>query len=232
MEDQYFNIEEYINSLPDDIEVIDIGYHNLTYIPDLSRFKKLNYLDCSYNNLVYLPNLPNNLTHLNCCNNKLVILPNLPNSLIELYCGYNQLIKLPNLPNSLKQLYSNYNKLTYLPNLPNSLIDLSCNNNQLIYLPNLPNSLIALNCNNTIINEIINVKKKHYFYKNEQNKFNNKLYIYNKFRELYFALKFKKQFYKLYERIVIKRYHPSNLIKLLENVGDDEEKIDLLLESW
>jgi hypothetical protein len=30
----------------------------------------------------------------------------------------------------------------------------------------------------------------------------------------------------------MKRYHPSNLIKLLENVGDDEEKMDLLLESW
>jgi hypothetical protein len=30
----------------------------------------------------------------------------------------------------------------------------------------------------------------------------------------------------------MKRYHPSNLIKLLENVGNDEEKMDLLLESW
>ena len=63
-------------------------------------------------------------------------------------------------------------------------------------------------------------------------KFNKKISIFNRFRELYFALKFKKQFYKLLEKVVIKRYHPLNLIKLLENVGDDEEKMDLLLESW
>ncbi len=28
------------------------------------------------------------------------------------------------------------------------------------------------------------------------------------------------------------QYHPSNLIKLLENVEDDEDKINTLLDSW
>jgi hypothetical protein len=89
---------------------------------------------------------------------------------------------------------------------------------------------MVLKFDNTIINEIIEICW--YPDKNEIIKINNELHIFNRFCELYFALKFKKQFYKLYEKVMIKKYHPSNLIKLLENVGDDEEKMDILLESW
>jgi hypothetical protein len=41
-----FNIEEYLNSLPEDIEEIDISGKGITYLPDLSRFKKLKILEC------------------------------------------------------------------------------------------------------------------------------------------------------------------------------------------
>jgi hypothetical protein len=143
------NIEKYINSLADDIIIIDLKYKNINYIPDLIKFKNLVILDCYKIELTYLPNLPNSLKH----------------------CSFN-----PNI-NKLFGLYFIYNDY-----------------------------------------EII--------------KFNKKISIFNRFRELYFALKFKKQFYKLYETVAMKRYHPSNLIKLLENVGDDEEKIDLLLNNW
>lgn len=34
-----FNIEEYLNSLPDDVEEINVSERRLTYLPDLSRFK-------------------------------------------------------------------------------------------------------------------------------------------------------------------------------------------------
>jgi Leucine-rich repeat (LRR) protein len=149
-----------------------------------------------------------------------------------LYCSYNNITYLQELPNSLIFLVCDNNKLTHLQELPNSLTQLNCGNNQLTTLQKLPNNLKYLNCNNTIIDEIIDVVKNSSLHKNEFNKINKKLYILNKFRELYFALKFKKQFYKLYETVVMKRYHPSNLIKLLENVGDDEEQIDLLLKSW
>ena len=274
MEDSSFDIEEYINSLPNNTEtiIIIICSKNLTYIPELSRFVNLSYLDCSHNNLVCLPKLPNSLTHLLCNDNKLTYLPELPNSLIHLLCDNNKLTYLPELPNSLtylncgknqltylqklpnsllvltcnnnkltylpelpnnlKQLYCSNNKLTYLPELPNSLKKLYCGNNQLTNLQKLPNNLIYLNCNNTIIDEIIDVVKNGSLHEDEFNKINKKLHILNKFRELYFALKFKKQFYKLLEKVMIKRYHPSNLIKLLKNVGDDEEKMDILLESW
>ena len=56
-----FNIEEYLNSLPHDVEEIRIYMRNLTYIPSLERFQNLKYLDCSYNLLTDLPQLPNKL---------------------------------------------------------------------------------------------------------------------------------------------------------------------------
>ncbi len=167
-----FNIEEYINLLPDDIEIIILESKNLTYIPDLSRFK------------------------------------------------------------NLKKLYCQYNQLTYLPSLPNSLTYLYCYSNQLTNLPTLSDSLECLDLTNTNLDVIISINYFDSYNKKKIQIINNELNILNKFRNLYFTLKFKKQFYKLYEKVAIKRYHPLNLIKLLENVGDDEDKMDLLLESW
>jgi hypothetical protein len=36
-----FDIENYLNSLPENIEEIDVSGKNLKYLPDLLRFKKL-----------------------------------------------------------------------------------------------------------------------------------------------------------------------------------------------
>jgi Leucine-rich repeat (LRR) protein len=93
MEDLSFDIEKYINSLPNDIETIDLGYKNITYIPDLFRFVNLKNLYCDNNQLTYLPNLPNSLETLNCSYNKLLYLPKLPNSLDSLFCYCNKLCK-------------------------------------------------------------------------------------------------------------------------------------------
>ena len=53
-----FNIEEYLNELPEDIEIIDISKKGLTYIPSLNRFKKLKELLLINNRLTALPELP------------------------------------------------------------------------------------------------------------------------------------------------------------------------------
>ncbi len=50
-----FDIETYLNSLPDDIEKIDVSNKNLTYLPSLQRFTKLKTLLCSGNQLTCLP---------------------------------------------------------------------------------------------------------------------------------------------------------------------------------
>ena len=92
-------VQDYLDSLPDDVLEINLSNKYLTELPDLSRFTQLQKLDCSWNKLTCLP-------------------PNLPNSLQELNCKHNQLTYLPEtekLPNSLKKIDCSYNKLTYLP---------------------------------------------------------------------------------------------------------------------
>jgi hypothetical protein len=112
-------IESYLDSLPDDIEGIDLSKRNLTYIPkSIIRFTNLKGLDCSYN--------------------KITELPPLPPTLIELWCGYNKITKLPPLPPTLETLLCGYNNLTRLPHLPPTLKYLHCGNISRYY---------DLNCN-------------------------------------------------------------------------------------
>jgi len=146
-----FNIEEYLDSLPDDIEIIDVSYKNLTYIPSLDRFTKLIILDCEYNKLINLPNLPNTLEILHCAYNQLTILqcaslPDLPRTLKKLYCHNNKLISLSDLPKTLEVLDCHNNNLINLLNLPNTLRILNCHNNNLTEISNIPNNLQILDC--------------------------------------------------------------------------------------
>jgi len=72
-----FNIETYLDSLPEDTEEIDVSSRELEHLPDLSRFTNLIYLDCSDNQLTSLPLLNENLQELYCDNNDLTLLPSL-----------------------------------------------------------------------------------------------------------------------------------------------------------
>jgi len=102
-------IETYLNSLPEDILIIDISFKSLKSLPDLTRFKNLKELYCSNNELTLLPTLPQNLEVLGCSNNQLTSLPTLPQKLKELYCSNNQLTSLPTLPQNLEELYCDNN---------------------------------------------------------------------------------------------------------------------------
>jgi Leucine-rich repeat (LRR) protein len=79
-----FDIETYLNSLPDDTKRINISGRNLTCLPDLSRFKELEILDCSYNQLTSLPPLNEKLECLICSFNQLSSLPPLSGKLENL----------------------------------------------------------------------------------------------------------------------------------------------------
>ena len=104
-------IKQYIDSLPDNIEIIDVSYTNIDYLPDLSRFKNLQELNCSNNKLTDLPSLNDNLQKLNCSNNELTYLPNLNDNLTELNCPYNKLTCLTSLNKNLQKIYSANNVL-------------------------------------------------------------------------------------------------------------------------
>ena len=143
---RYETIDEYFDSLPDDISGIYLINKEIEYLPELSRFKNLRILHCDRNNLTYLPKLPNSLEILYCGSNQLLSLPELPDSLERLYCESNQLISLPKLPKYLERLDCNFNKLTSLPELHNTLEILDCEYNELISLPKLPKYLKWINC--------------------------------------------------------------------------------------
>ena len=251
-----FNIDEYLDSLPDDVENINVSYKNLDYLPDLSIFKNLQYLFCHNNNLTSLPVLPDNLKELNCYNNNLTSLPVLPENLKVLCCSDNSLTSLPVLPEKLEILYCRENNLMLLPSLPENLRILHCERNKLTSLPVLSKNLIYLFCchNNLTSFPILpeNLKELSFLnnpiYEIIHNKFNpilhfnvireilfdsnfdtinKKIKIWNNFRHLYYCLKYRKGFLKMMEPIIKKRYHPSYLYNL-----EEDDDLDEKLGKW
>ena len=107
--------KQYLDSLQDDIDIINLNNRNLNVLPNLSRFKNLRYLHCSNNNLTSLPKLNE--------------------TLIELWCDNNKLISLPKLNTKLKLLHCSNNNLTLLPEFNENLVDLHCLNNKLTSFP-------------------------------------------------------------------------------------------------
>jgi hypothetical protein len=252
----YKNIEEYFAQIPDDAVKINVKFIS-DHLPDLSRFYKLKILNCPCNQLTCLPLLPSTLTELICFGNKLTHLPLLPPTLKELWCNNNLLISLPDLPSSLRIIICYGNELTYLPLLPSTLRILECNNNQLSCLPNLPYSIELLNCFNNQLTylpplpstlEILNCRNNpmlDYYIKSENlsmtdyiAQLRKEVKIVNKFKELFYALKCKKQFqYLLWVRIrepkIRNKYKPENLIAMLEEKEDITlDELDELLNKW
>ena len=92
-----FDVEKYLNNLPDDIKEIHLNNMGLKELPDLSRFKNLEVLMCSNNELTFLPELNENLLELWCSNNKLKDLPKLGEKLRYLSCYNNEFEDIPKL---------------------------------------------------------------------------------------------------------------------------------------
>jgi len=90
----------------------------------------------------------------------------------------------------------------------------------------LNEKLISFNFDNNPICEIINSRKN-------MNETKEKIKIFNKFRYLYYSLKFKKQFRdllwkKVREPMIMRRYHPSYLIEKL----DVDIDLEMVVNSW
>jgi len=214
-----FDIEEYLNLLPDNVDIINVLWQ-IKYLPDLSRFKNLQYLYCNTNELTSLSVLPENLKILYCFNNNLTSLPVLPKNLKILHCSNNKLTSLPVLPENLKELYCHHNNLSSLPVLPKNLKRLHCYCNDLILLPVLPEKLnVLIYFENPICNIIM--------YYNDINIINKQIIILNNFRYLYYCLKHRKIFLKIMEPVIKKRYHPSYLYNL-----NEEDDLDEKLGEW
>ena len=196
-----FDINAYLNCLPEDIEYIDLRFCNLTFIPSLKRFKNLQILDCDNNKLTSLPLLNENLEELYCNDNCLTSLPSLNENLQILNCSENQLTSLPSLNENLYALYCNNNELTSLPSLNENLRELYCNHNKLTSLPYLNENLQKLICLHNPIDEIIHGMELEMvgLFRIETTIIDvckKQIQIINNFRHLYWCLRFKNQFKK------------------------------------
>ena len=252
-----FNIEHYLDSLPEDIEEIYVSHRHITKL-DVSRFKNLQKLHCSDSRISYL-HLNANLRALYCYNNHLACL-HLNENLETLYCENNHLTSL-HLNKNLQLLNCSGNELTSL-HLNEKLETLSCSGNDLTSL-HLNEKLKTLNCSHNQLTclhlnkkvEILNCSfnQLNYLYLNEQLEriayHNNPIYeiingydanivkqrmrILNQFRYFYYCLKFKKQ---LRDWLWVKIREPKIIIKyshayLLEHLHEDTD-LDELLDNW
>jgi hypothetical protein len=228
-----FNIDNYLNSLPEDIEIINVSHKGLTHLPSLRRFYKLKILNCDYNNLTTLPELNASLQKLNCNNNKLTTLPELNDSLQELYCYNNELTNLPKLNRSLYVLHCGSNKLTSLPELNVYLNTLYCYHNKLTSLPELNDTLKTLYCfdNQLPYNYDGNLT-------NNKKEINHITQIFKKVKFIIMCVKYKNKFHNwLWVKVRLpmtqRKYHPDNLIELLKGIEEnDEDGFDNVINNW
>jgi hypothetical protein len=223
-----YNSISKLPQLPKQLEVLYCAFNNITYISSLPQ--TIQRLDCSFNRITYLPSCSTlQLNYLECSDNYIGTLPPLSPVLITLYCGDNYLKKLPPLPNSIKRIDCSSNHINHLPTLPENLTHLICYNNQLYYLPLLPPTLETINFENNPISEYFNAFNIQLLRKQV-----NILY---KFRSTYYHLKFKQRFRNLLwskreERTRI-FYSPENLLKLVEEIDDDDISILFkAIEKW
>jgi Leucine-rich repeat (LRR) protein len=153
------NHQDYENIAPNIVDLF-INDSELTELPDISHFTKLETLDISNNNIKILPKLPSNLNELSCCNNKIEIIEQFFSRLQILMANNNRLVSIY-YPRTLKRLEINDNpNITTIPKLTN-LNRLLCNNTRIVELSDFPN-LIVLDCINSSVatlGKIPNIKE-------------------------------------------------------------------------
>jgi len=233
-----FNIETYLDLLPEDIEQINVSFKDITYL-DVTRFKKLKVLFCNYNELISLK-LNENLKKLYCNNNKLTSLQ-LNEKLETVHCNNNVLTSLK-LNEKIKKLNCSNNQLTTLQ-LNKNLQGLYCRNNQFTSL-HLNENLKELFCEHNKLTSLdLNKKLKIIYYSdnpiyeiinsNDIQIINQKLRVLNQFQYLFYCIKFKKIFrdllwVKIREPKIKKKYSNNYLIANLHKETD----LDDLLDKW
>lgn len=228
----HLNLKE-LPVLPESLKTLRCGWNKLKSLPSLPY--NLETLHCAYNPLKELPPLPIKLKYLDVYGNKLTHLPSLPLTLKNLQCGRNCLTWLPNLPDGLNILNASHNELTCLPTLPSELWQLDAIHNKLIMLPELPLRLTAIS---VIFNHFPFDYIDPWTIPERIVTFRKKIHILNCFRDIFYAFKFKKQFRKwLWEKVrepkIRAKYHPDNLMKMLEGREDmDLDELDELQEKW
>lgn len=230
------------------------------------RFPSLKNVCLIANRIKTVGALPPNLESCFIGYNHIQCFPDLPETLQVLSCGHNDLIELPSrLPASLQTLFCEFNpRLSALPDIPHDLVSLSVRGCNISRLPRLPDTISTLEFHDTPVVQMVNLPLYlfNYYQVMENTPIGEiirptaaaftaerslsvaelldicraNLHKLNRFRELYYSLRYKRQFWKwLWNKYRITRieraYHPDRLRERLEQEGGEEADLEAVLQS-
>lgn len=235
-------------------------------IADCNRIQQINhplpsvkYLCVPYNQITFIQEWPPTLDSLTVCYNlHLTALPPFPDTLLILYVNDADLDELPVLPPSLMKLYCGRNRrLSRLPRIPESLVELQCTQCRIASLPRLPEGLRYLGvadnpigCMENIptgleyrialdspLGQVIAPRMSQFDAVLWRQELRRNLQTLNRFRELYYTMKYKRQFWRwMWNKSRIARIerdnHPDRLRERLEEEGEEANLEDVLHRLW
>jgi Leucine-rich repeat (LRR) protein len=226
--------------LPQGLTSLAVPYNKLE---DIDGFPpSLTLCNMSYNQLTFLPPLPATIQQLDCMHNNLVELPaSLPTSLQRLLCSGNpRLLHLPPLPHNLKWLIVKGCGIVRLPTFPEGLSIFDASNSSVSQMVNIPPSLVQNGglLDRTPIGNIIDFPEAALF-SERLIRVRLNLEKLNRFRELYYTLKYKRQFRQwLWIKVRLPRIerenHPDRLQERLEAMEREGTEVDMeaVLQSF
>jgi Leucine-rich repeat (LRR) protein len=152
-------------------------------------------------------------------------------------CRYNKIKIIPRLNEKIAYVDIGNNEITNLPNIPKNMYEISIENNPIVELLGDLNLVFTTGRGGRIIGRTIG--EQIYICKRWCTDINKIINTINKFREVYYTLKFINKFRKFYYLKVVepkmkKHYSPENLEKLLDTMKDENnvEEFDNLLACW
>jgi hypothetical protein len=227
---QPYRVEKYLDNLPADTTTIDLSRRQLALVPSLSRFTQLKTLNLSNNPLLELPPLPPFLENLNVRGTLLSRLPQLPSTLEQIVADHCRIISVPRLPSSVIRVDFSYNPLWHMVNSPSELT--------------YPFGILRWVLKDTPLFDIIYnpLKDSTPFEldaigeKGDVYKCLHRLKILNRFRDMFYALKYKRRFrHWLWVRVRLPKIERHNHPDLLRRVLDDSDEfgdLDTVMETF
>lgn len=235
--------------LPAGLILLHISDGGLLWLPDLPpTLGDLKITNCK---LRWLPALPSSLSSLNLTNNELVVLPELPPRLNYLYISQNPITRLPMIPPRVKVIEADCCRIKSVPRLPPTVSYVCLSNNPLYHMVNAPSCLFSPRgllrwvLSNTPLFGILYHPKRDSTHpdldlmgvQGDPNKFLQRLATLNRFRDLFYALKFKRSFRDwLWVRVRLPKIeranHPVLLQGILEAAGEEEQDLEDVLSMF
>lgn len=199
--------------------------------------QRLEYFYACANEFNSLPPFPDTLTTINVSDNDLVELPTLPPFLWKLYCDRNaRLSRLPNIPSTLRFLQCFRCRLSRIPRLPDGVVNLDMADNPIRIMENIPTGLLHRISGNIPLFDVIaprNLENAFLTWMEIMDICRSNLQTLNRFRELYYAIKFKAQFRRwMWNKHRIARIerdnHPDRLREALDAAEEEDgEDVDM-----